>query len=1262
MQDDIFKSTDKLATKDLSWLKGVSYNLISTEKDLQYLADRLLAADIISYDTETTGLSFLEDHVVGASFSVREGEAFYVPLAHSTGANVDKDLYIKTIGPFLEQKKVIGWNIKFDWHMTWYSHKVELNIFADSMVVVALMDMNRKRMGLKAVATDELGFQTVELTDFLPSKTAFHTLDASSKIGCQYACQDADLNLRLYNKFHKQSRDLQPFIYDMEMSCIKPLGRQERNGVALDVDALKRYQVTLGPKIDRLAKDIFEAIGKPLPDDPSKVLGSPKKLGEILFTDLRLPQGKQGKKYPSTDKAVLADLAQLNPVVGMILEYKKLTHLKNSFVDALLHKVSKDGRIRTNYMQVLVPTGRIASSTMDREKGEGTNLQQIAKGEVEADEDLPEEEAVNIRRVFIPSPGFKWLKVDASQIEYRIFASASGEKALIDGFNRGVDYHSQTAAFMYGVALAEITKEQRNKGKTLNFGLVFGMSVYSLAKRLGVAVEVAQALYDGYFNRLPGMKRFIQGQHELAFKQGFVKTYYGRVRYIPEIRSHDRGERGFGERTSVNTFCQGCQKFETRILTDRGYLRIGDLYGLQLVQGAGRPLSGFHVWNGHKFCEFEVLNRGKASLVDYEFSDGSILHVDNRHVVKLIKDYGAEWSVPDGVLEGDRVAQSIAHSVEFSGVLPALLENYGCVAPNARKVDIKYLMSNMKEFWWWNGEMEGDGWVSKRGAYVTCGREEYKRVFARAGRFFKKLGFLPSLTKSKTSKGDSWRIGVEGKNLAKTLEAFGWQYGCTARTKRFPEYVFSETLEHRAAFVRGYFDSDGTKGGETFSWHISQRPLLEDLQLLLRSCGVRSKIYDGSDDAFVLTVTDSDAFADLIGVKRKKFLFKKYGTPQSFYRETPGYLLSRFVKLFAEKFPLGGKKVFVDGLEVFGERLVRAKGLLRKCKGTNEYHRNLRLFRREVKGEVSFFSYLDECSSREERYRLGALVSKITTGKPVSIDTFLFVCRFVGIPLWEDVYDFVRLRRKVRVGREEETYTLSVYDDSHAYDSNGIISKNTAADIQKMAIIGVDRLIAERPELGIRANLNVHDEIDFEIPEDGDVVKICKEIRKVITPVIPGYCRFDFEFEVGDNWGDLKKVELPPEEGFTRPVVQQVSPAATTGSASSLAPIRQSHGVVLPAPASKQFPCVEVRVEKVTDLQAKAMKLLFENSPGPYRVYLLTGADKILFETSYSVDPNKRLSDYLRKIFKESPLEIQIYSGDSLREAQKVSVDGIIFS
>lgn len=518
----------------------LAYVTVDSKEKLESLLSELKTSKSFAFDTETTGQNPFEVELVGLSFTTRADSAYYVPVGHEKGRQLDKKGVISQLKPLLEDPNIgkIGQNIKYDVDVLFGCGINVRGIFFDTMIAAYTLDPTSK-IGLKPMAHGLLGRKMTDITDLIGTGAKQITMDkVAIESASDYACADSDMTFQLFPILEKKIKEggLADLFEKIEMPLVEVLADMEENGVSIDTDILKVMSKELETEMKHLETQIFAISGGVFN------INSPKQLQQVLFEKLQLPIIKRTKTGASTDAEVLEELAEKFEIAQRLMDYRQLQKLKSTYIDVLPTLINKrDGRIHTSFNQTITATGRLSSTN--------PNLQNIpAKGEM----------AERIRKAFVPAKkGWKILAADYSQIELRILAHLSKDRVFMNAFTEDKDIHASTAAEVFDVPLNEVTKEMRDKAKVVNFGIIYGMSDFGLSKSLKIKRTEAAKYIDKYFIRHSGVKRYIDQTIEQARKDGFVCTLLGRKRPLPDINNPNNSLRQFAERTAINTPVQG---------------------------------------------------------------------------------------------------------------------------------------------------------------------------------------------------------------------------------------------------------------------------------------------------------------------------------------------------------------------------------------------------------------------------------------------------------------------------------------------------------------------------------------------------------------------------------------------------------------------------------------------------------------------------------------------------------------------------------
>ncbi|MGP9797951.1 DNA polymerase I [Halomonas sp. 86] len=520
-------------------------HVIVEQSELDAWLKRLKSAKRFCFDLETTSLNYMEAEIVGIGLALDAGEAAYIPLAHDyldAPAQLDRAKVLAALKPLFEDQKTIkiGQNLKYDISVLANYDIIVAGTLADTMLASYVLNSTATRHDMDSLALKYLGEKTTSFEEIAGKGAKQLTFNQIAlEQAAPYACEDVDITLRLYDvlrpQVDKEGR-LAQVLDHLELPLIKVISRIERNGVAIDAERLHAQSQQLDKRIRELEIEAFDLAGREFN------LGSPKQLGEILFNELKIPVLKKTPKgAPSTAEAVLEELALDYPLPKVIMEHRGLSKLKSTYTDKLPRLINKaNNRVHTSYHQAVTATGRLSSSD--------PNLQNIP---------IRTEEGRKIRQAFVARPGYRIVAADYSQIELRIMAHLSEDKGLLEAFAENRDIHTATAAEVFGTALDKVSSDQRRSAKAINFGLIYGMSAWGLARQLHIERNQAQTYIDRYFDRYPGVARYMDRIRTQAAEDGFVETVLGRRLYLPEIHSQNRNRRQGAERTAINAPMQG---------------------------------------------------------------------------------------------------------------------------------------------------------------------------------------------------------------------------------------------------------------------------------------------------------------------------------------------------------------------------------------------------------------------------------------------------------------------------------------------------------------------------------------------------------------------------------------------------------------------------------------------------------------------------------------------------------------------------------
>lgn len=522
-----------------------SYTQVTSIKELQALVGKLSSAKEFAFDTETDGLNSLTANLVGISLCAKAGEAYYIPIGHTEQPekNLDGKDVLKVLGPLMKNKKVqkIAQNFKFDLQVMERAGYTIRPISFDTMLASYLINPSARGHNLDNLALEYFDHAMIPISELIGSgkkQKSFATVDP--KTATKYAAEDADYTYRLRGKLAPllEERKLINLYYNIELPLVAVLSGMEQNGVKIDTDFLSVLSKKMSKEMTDITRGIYDLAGHEFN------INSTQQLSEVLFEELKLPAKRKTAKKTgySTDVRVLEELAKIHPLPSAILEYRQLTKLKSTYIDAIPELInSETGRVHTSFNQTVAATGRLSSTD--------PNLQNIP---------VRTKMGREIRKAFIArDDAYSLLVADYSQVELRILAHYSDDKSLIEAFKMGQDIHSRTAAEVFGIELKDVTPEQRRAAKTANFAIIYGVSAYGLSQQTELNLTESKDFIETYFDRYPGIRKYMDETIAKARDDGFVTTLLGRRRYLPDMQSNNHQVRSFAERTAINTPIQG---------------------------------------------------------------------------------------------------------------------------------------------------------------------------------------------------------------------------------------------------------------------------------------------------------------------------------------------------------------------------------------------------------------------------------------------------------------------------------------------------------------------------------------------------------------------------------------------------------------------------------------------------------------------------------------------------------------------------------
>ena len=619
-QGDLFgffadDNTEEQKNSSLKRLEDMPYDyqLIDTEDKINDFLRIILTKDIFSLDTETTGTDAMTAELVGMSFSYEENQAFYVPVPQNRD---EAQKIVDKFKPVFENEKSIkvGQNIKYDMIvLANYGVTIKGKMFDTMIAHYALQP--ELHHGMDYLAEVYLKYDTIKIEELIGAKgkNQRNMRDLSPTDIYKYACEDADVTLKLKNILEKEleSNGVKELFEEIEMPLVPVLAYIERNGVRIDTEALKETSKHFTIRMREIEEEIYKLAGMEFN------VSSPKQVGEVLFDRLKIVEKAKKTKTGQyvTSEEVLESLKSKHQIVEKILDYRGLKKLLSTYIDTLPELINpKTGRIHTSFNQTVTATGRLSSSN--------PNLQNIP---------IRNEDGKEIRKAFIPDDGCEFFSADYSQIELRIMAHLSGDKNMIEAFKEEQDIHAATAAKIYKIDINEVTREQRSKAKTANFGIIYGISVFGLAERLNVDRKEAKELIDGYFENYPQVKAYMDESIRTAREKGYIETIFKRKRYLPDINSRNAVVRGYAERNAINAPIQGSAADIIKVAMVRIYKRF-------MEEGIKSKM----ILQVHDELNFSVLNEEKEKVQQIVISE---MEAAYKMKVPLLADcgWGQNW-------------------------------------------------------------------------------------------------------------------------------------------------------------------------------------------------------------------------------------------------------------------------------------------------------------------------------------------------------------------------------------------------------------------------------------------------------------------------------------------------------------------------------------------------------------------------------------------------------------------------------------------
>ena len=1074
------------------WMRHHEFVRVQTPEEVEAIVEEALACGRCSLDLETEGLDNRINfdaagtprtvhQIVGFCIAVGAAKkGYYIPVRHAP-TDGGPDLNVKPLErveaaitrlcreaqptPAEGETDPLGfrhfttpprvtldfWNAKFDQEFLYPVTGIDYwhpDSFEDGLLAHFTLYSGDKRLGLKGKAEEILRspdgdpYEMIELKELFPNKRKilFPSLSPDEPGVVKYAGSDAICTRLLCDR-----PDLLPvinadpgkkFTYRLEKQVSQVVRVMERNRAKINRNKLtelrdrhRQVREEYREKIIRLAASKgFENF------EP----GSPKQLSDFLFGERGLninpkpPMNEKSGQY-KTDYDTLdllgKELGENAPeVLKWVISYREEDKVLGTYLESLSTNADANDELRFQFKQTGAATGRFSAPAGDNDQGfSGIPIHGIPS-------------TSDIRQCFVARDGYTMVKCDYAGQELRIVTNLSNEPVWVKEFVEGDgDLHSITARAFFNKP--EVTKDERAKGKTANFALVYGGGPAAIMRATGCDKLEGQRRKQAFDKAVPTFANWVKGQHEKVKRALGVYTAFGRWVAIPDANCK-KGEkdsngrllfdddavkalRAACERHATNYPIQGCLNACSSVLTDQGYKSIGDLE----AQGT----DGLRVWTGTKWATFTAHNMGRCQLADVHLADGTHIQCDTRHKLLVVTDEGYSWVEYADLKLADRVATSLCQPVETFPTPLSPVETQ----PKAQR---HFRLGDVAGLWYWLGRYMGDGWLDPRGGLVYAFGSHEQTAIDACVAFWQSCGLNPQVTwathnpAAKTS--TRARVEVWGVELTRWLEVLGFKTA-TAHTKRLPARVFQETLENRSAFMRGFMDSDGhrpslvTAKGNPYNLHLCQRELLADTKLLLRSLGVESCLrgpYQSNHGEGAETTSYR------LDIQRRMFEQNVMGRTDLRH--------AKFHDMFAPAFLV--RNLLLKGAWV----------------------------RRDFSDESLYTMYL-----------------RLKAGGKVSVYTLDRMCKALGVTLDYPIYGFKRLVSKTERAEEDETFTLSVDDPLHRFEADGVITKNSGADIMKIAMVLLHKEFYRRGWLrhqtdAVRMLLSVHDELVFEVRHD----------------------------------------------------------------------------------------------------------------------------------------------------------------------------------
>jgi len=1052
------------------WMKSKRFILLTKQTEIEEYIDKCIQKGLCVYDLETNSLNTRTNadggchaKIVGICLSHDPDEGIYISVAHEHAEefNVSLSFMIRQTKKLSASCVLIFHNFKYDGQILRANGVIIDNedMYEDTYLMAAIEDASRKTKNLKYLSGALLDRPQLEINDLGIQGTkknvvAFYLVPPQKAV--YYGGGDGMNTLALYIYLKGKLDVIDPTgkggpwaIYKVEKRCLFVTMEMERNLVKIDKQYLIDTNLEVELRMSKLMKDIFSIVGHEFD------INSTQQLGAILFNELKLPYPTKAEKtktgHYQTNSEILEMVSTKNPIINLILIYRGYVKIRSTYLYNWLTNADENDEVKFQLNQVQADTGRFSGSGgqgLDIDGYCGVNCQNIPTY------DKNDPHGINLRRAMIAHHGYKMVSIDYSGEELRIATNFSKEPKWVQEFLHGTgDLHTITGKIITGKS--EITKKERSLGKTVNFLTMYGGGAGGFAAQAKIPFETAKKMILNFFKEYVGLNSWIKKEWAASRKRGYSKTAFGRRRPLEEFyNSQDKGIQSKGDRCAINSAIQGCLSKEERVLTNKGYLPIGELFLLPKEK-----LRKLKIWTGTSWETFDVVNRGEAQHAQIELSNGMILNCDTRHEVLTVGKEGYVFKHFKDLDENTEICVSIP-TIKIFGEYPPDY-TYESKVHNGKSFCVK-----AKEHWdfigYLMGYVIGDGGIrteSRQSITLCLGIEKIKKYLPNIEKSLEDLGLcLSNMRKIISSKGESYQVQINSKGLVELFLSLGY-ISSNARGKRVPEIIFRVPIDMRKSFLQGYFDTDGCKKRRNrYGYHTPNGDLLRDVQLIGHTLGLSSIVRPIKGGTFRLEWQDLKKFEELLELpittwKRRSTISRM--------------LLPKFLRSFI--------------------------------------HSKLN-------------PVYDRKSSRDTAY-----FCKLNTGRNVTLSGMLSMMEKYHCELPEEIYYHYKLKRKTVIDKIEDTYTLSVHSDLHRFDSAGIISKNTGADVIKIALWRVYKWIYDNNlQDDVKILLPVHDEILYEVREekmDMIIPELCRLMKiRDVTDKLKWVVPLEVDAEYGDSF------------------------------------------------------------------------------------------------------------------------------------------------